>query len=434
MNRPGKSIRFSIGVLLMFNNTVRKIKQFTGDGVIPPLSRDQIFSNENGSVQIKTTFINTFSFPIVVVLRNGIRHTVQPSAYGSVNPSFIVRQHITVFMSGWPDMDKFISALPINGYEFLKRFGQIWIEQKLKNVSYPMGGNMSRTIVVDYPVNVQDFYECSAMYHRAGDVVLSRLDLLQSPPHPFHPDAAGFVKTNIDQIDTEANHTLIQLELIQEEKALSARYISVSNKVFTIFPKTDLKKKEGVYITYSEVDPLDESKMRAVQEFYTLEEAEKKLGVHKTPEEALSAGDINAARKQELAKLEHDNHVMKREFETFKLSEAEKTSAREREIQELEHKNKLRIHELTVAKDEAEFNRKIAEENFARLRMETKFISDKQMLELKDYAEQKSLGRRDYYEERSSARKDSTDMIKAIPALIASVGGFFLLISKTTAT
>ena len=416
----------------MFNNTVsNKLKQHTGDGVLPPLSRDQIYSSDNGSVIVKTTFVNTFSFPIVVVHRNGIRHTVQPSAYGSTHPSFTVRMHITVLMDGWQDMDKFVSALPINGYEFLKRFGQLWIEQKLRGVAHPYSGNMSRTIVVDYPVTVQDFYECSTMYHRASDMLLSRLDILQTPPHPFHPDAAEFVKTGLDQIDTEAKSTLVQIELIQEQTALSARYVSMSNKVFTIFPKTDIRRKEGIYLTYSESDPLDESRMRAVQEYYTLDDAEKKLNVHKTPEEALSAGDINIARKQELAQLEHDSQVMRRELEATKLRASEHIAKQEREFRDLEHKQKLKLHELQTAKEESDFNRRIAEENLTKLRAETKHYLDERMIMLKDYSERQSLGRKDYYDERSAARKDSTDMIKAIPALIASVGGFFYLVAKT---
>ena len=281
----------------MFNNTAVDIFQHEGDGHLAACGPDDIKEVFVGPVQFKTTFINSLSYSLTVVDRNGMRHVVPPVKGYRFQPCFIIRQHITFDASCWDTIDTFLSGLPENKYHLIQKIKAEWDIRKQNSISNNYHNRICRVIIIDHVIEAKDFFDRSSVYHRGRDMIVSKLDILSAPPHPYHPDAARMSRIPYDQHDTDPTaNACIQFEMIEGDVPLVPRYVAISNKVFIVHPKKDIRRPPGVYVTTLERDPLDLARPRATQKTYSLEEMESELNLYRTPEEALAAGALHEQR------------------------------------------------------------------------------------------------------------------------------------------
>ena len=426
----------------MFNNTAVDIYQHNGDGYLPGCGPEDIKELFVGPVQFKTTFINSLSYPITVVDRTGIRHVVPPVKNYRFGPSFIIRLHITFDSSSWDTFDTFLSGLPENKYHLVQKIKAEWEVRKQQGVSTHLHNRVCRVIIIDHVIEPKDFFDRTSVYHRGRDLIISKLDILSAPPHPFHPDAARMSRIPYDQHDSDPTaNACVQFEMIEGDKPLVPRYLAISNKVFIVHPKKDIRRPPGVYVTTLERDPLDPSRPRAIQKTYSLEEMESELNLYRTPEEALAAGDIKTVRKEELEKLEHTNHVLKKALESTKIGNDQTIREMEHQhrVTQLELQNKLSQSDavLKTLTEQHEREKLILRENAERqqhlLNERAIFLKDQldaRAVVRKDTYDDRSHHRKDYYEERSSERKDSSEVVKFLPAILIGIGGLITLAVK----
>ena len=152
-----------------------------------------------------------------------------------------------------------------------------------------------------------------------------------------------------------------------------------------------------------ETNVLNETGFSLVQKKYGFEEAQEILGIYKSKEEAVNAGDLKLARREELARLEHDNSVIKQEYLNLKTT-------LDAEISKREHESKLQLLEAQRTID--------------------KLTREKQ--EVEHFREMERTVRKEAYENRSLERKDVSEIIKFLPFVIMTIGALIAAFNKSS--
>ena len=168
-----------------------------------------------------------------------------------------------------------------------------------------------------------------------------------------------------------------------------------------IRPVKDENRVSGGYLFIQNTIPGLEN---AVSERVELDQLEEKLGLYKTEEDAITAGNSQILFTNKITELQRQ------------ISEDNLKITQTKNEYELELLNaKRKMTEL-----EAELRDKKLEEEKLKLEFEkTRRTYDETIMKLKEEAERKKYEREDYYDEKSHRRKESTEYIKMLPALIS---------------
>jgi hypothetical protein len=237
---------------------------------------------------------------------------------------------------------------------------------------------------------------------KGGSLYLYELDLLVSTLNdcytPFHPfSEVGY--RNIMMMNEEASNTVedfgFSIKIVDSAGIFGDRFINISGMVFRIKTRYYYDGlMDGVYFVSSPESHgnIVTGKPNSIK--YTFEEADEKLKLYRSQEEAETLGDVEAQRDKELKKLsievkERDMQIKKEKIEF----------EHQMELNRRELENEFFEKELQYKKDEME--------------------RDIEIKRLKARLEEESFKRKDYYEERNHQRKDTTESLKYIPALLA---------------
>lgn len=233
----------------------------------------------------------------------------------------------------------------------------------------------------------------NVFYHDGLDAVLLYGDNDFPYSHPY-----SLIGQKEDMIahgeEIKAKYGFVfSVEIIDNLGKYGERYVSICNSVYKIEAKADNNKPDGIYIV-SNVPTVGRKSIDAVQiDVYAFEDAEKRLGLYRSYEEAASNGDLAAARKREIVELEHQVALAKQEALLQKIKSDEMSAERDRVMRDLEHERTL--------------HRQSTEDLRAR---------QEQILEME------RMRQREHYEQRSSDRKDSSEMIKFLPIILTAIG------------
>lgn len=430
----------------MFNNTVDNVPLVGGFAELAAITKRGNADISDGPVSFNISYINHLGYPVTVVNRQGFRHVVPVSGSTSREAVFRVRIKIAVTVAGFQDLKVFMSSLPEGKYKIMHDIKGVWETQsKIKHY----GTIPYMSFVVDYVIEPKAFFDTTSVYHRDSDCVISRLDILGAPAHPYHPDAAVLDRSAFDPESNSSSNACIQFELIEDpDHPMAPRYVCISNRAFKITPKRDVRRAPGLYVTSLSKDPENHARTRAVQEVYNFEEMEKELGIFLTAEEAMTAGDLKSVRQERLAELEHQTALVRRELENQKSVTEQLRLEREEESRRIEHE---RRQENLAA--ETALNRQIAEnklisEAAEQLKAEIKLNVDRleservQRMALfkenmairdllrKDHYDSVSLQRKDSYDDQSTKRKDYSELLKFLPVAIIGIGALVTAVSK----
>jgi hypothetical protein len=258
-------------------------------------------------------------------------------------------------------------------------------------------------LVLDYPVSYDQLRaNGGTIYHHELDCVISILPIEYAPQHPFSNSAkeANSIQSNLVHQDNKCFG--YSVELIDSAKRYGDRYLNIGNKVYRVTTKTDGSRKDGIYVVSNNpvTGKFDVTDVKV--NYFTFEEAQEKVGLFKTHEEALNLGDVSLAKKMEMAALEQTLLAMKHETQIAKQS-----------------------HELEIIEKNKELK---------RLEMEASRHAQV-MLEMKERVDIVSALERqrikDHFEDTSHSRKEQTEIIKWIPAMIIGAGAICTAIAST---
>jgi hypothetical protein len=264
---------------------------------------------------------------------------------------------------------------------------------------------------IQYGITKEDLYrKGNALYVSNLDLVVTLLKGEHTPLHPF--SESGIRNRLIEQTEevNEVGGFGYRIDIVDNEEQFGARYININNEVFKIHPQVDRTRRNGVYRISSGPVTGDVPFTPPVSAYYSFEEAEEKLGLYKTHNEAKTLGDVMAARKKELDEYALDIREEEQRLKQEKLR-------REEEFEQF--KRKLERERLQEEED-----RKLREQWFKReeqAMLERQTHLKAEIAELEHSRTLASMGRKDYYEERSYARKDSSELVKFVPMLIGGL-------------
>lgn len=253
------------------------------------------------------------------------------------------------------------------------------------------------SIVMEYIVTLEELiaYQKSVYFHQV-DIVVSLLDE-GMPDHPYSERnvaervarESGAVKLLEQNQATFAYGIMI----VDNQQRLNKRYINIQGIVYRVDPVVDATKKDGVWLTTNgtidEELPVGETKGI----YYELAEAEKKLGLYKTYEEALTCGDQTLITKREATEREMELTLEKNRLLTIKNDFEIAAAEREAKIKELEDRCKMSALELAAKQ---------------------------KMFELEN--DTFKLQQKNYYDKINQDRKNNGEVIKILPTIIVGIG------------
>lgn len=394
-----------------------------GNITVSAASNEDIVNQKHyGPISIKTSFINYLNFDVVVVMRNGLRHTV-PFTPVQGGKAFIIRTEYTIRSEAFKDVENVMTVTDDISMTEMQAIREGYYNANNK-------GHTPRNIFyTDTKIDIDSFSSGSDIYITDKDISLSRKKLLEAVPHPFSNNT-NVIKKYEDMCNLSDGYNF-HIEIVDNENQLGKRFIYTAGKIYEVNNIKDISRQTGVYYGTSKLN--NDGSIYIDKEYFTIKEAEEKLGLYKSMEEAMSGGDLTTAKAIELQKLKNKeleyNLVLDRSKNEYRAMTEEYKANTEKikgdyTIKEMAAKAELAEKEAIIKDAERKYS---ALENAFKIE---KMHSDARMTALKEkYDTQKTI-RDDHYEQRSYERKDSSDFIKQLPALVVSVATLITLFIK----
>lgn len=255
-------------------------------------------------------------------------------------------------------------------------------------------------LVIDYSISVPELMRYGGtVYFHEVDLLVSVLSQDEAPLHPYsekghHQSAAVDHK----HANGRFGYTI---EIVDNLGEIGERYVNLNGRVFKITPKEDARKADGVYVSWSNAVTGKTSVPQTNRRRYDVAEAEAEFKLYRTYAEALNFGDEATTRKEELARLQHDNQVAQQAL--------------------LNQKSDAESRNLQLQTDLTEITQR-----YELLKLERDNLIGQQQAEMK----RKEMITKDHYEERSYVRKDSSEVVKVLPAIIVGLGAVIMAVGK----
>lgn len=356
--------------------------------------------------RVSTFFINNTPNDITVVFRNNLAQTFEknanlPPAQNKTSKSFVIR---TVYsFKGALNITKMINRIQ----EFRKMSNMDNGELEIIYATLFNAFNSNRNCT-NVAVAI-DRYIDSTAFNNHNNVYLTDVDLLLQKGmydpnivHPFSTDGAILNKYKHQLSDQLVSGVFV--ELIDNDNSITNRYIYLAKQLFSVPTKKDKSRKDGVYFTNVNHNALGD--LTIDPQHYSFEDAEQKVGLYRTQEEALTHGNPEFACKAEWEQKQKELLEAKRELELLRNDLKIKEMNRQEELDRLKHDQEIKNNAM--------------KEKMAKL--EEKAAKRKRKYdELKEKMEQKRDERKDQFEEKSQVRKNVLELIKYVPVVLIAV-------------
>lgn len=275
-------------------------------------------------------------------------------------------------------------------------------------------------ITMDYFISLEDLRNSQAIHDKSTGytVTVNNKHLIVNNPESKDSETQG----EVDEYITNRPNGLL-FEIVDNTDTIKERFIFSGNQVIKIPVIKSVSRESGLYVT--SVRDFGNDKSETITTPFILStqdggakfaEGEKKYGLFRTREEALTHGhpeNISNSRMEEMVQqtkiMEQQTKVMEHEHKRQVLQwDAEK-------------RNMVMEHEAAMNRIAMDHKQQLnALETQAKAR-------DEEIARLKDEIEKRKVVRNDYYESRSSERKDNSELIKYVPALLIGALGVFAL-------
>lgn len=384
----------------MINNVSKTLKVVHVKPIQACITRKEVQETECGPVETIVRYFNYLPNDVTIVERSGFRHVVASRIGSTNNPGkqqFIIRTEIRIRTEASVTIRKLLSQTDARFNYDISLIKEIFLDK------HTGSWNCGSVITIDHCITQDTMVENGgSIYCKPKDLVISTINPYKAPSHPFCEDTIEDFYYPFRITDSiHKGSPAFRIEIIDNDNEIGNRYTYVFGDLVEITPKIDNRRQSGVYLSYVRKDLTEETGYTIDQKRFEFSELESALGIFKTKEEARAAGDVSTARKEELARKEHENAVLKQELLTSKAN-LDKIE-HERAMEKIENQKKL--DDLDARRREAEFQRDMRREE-----------------------------RKDDYDRRSSERKDFSEMMKFLPYLVIAVGGIVAAFAKTTSS
>jgi hypothetical protein len=377
------------------NNLHQLAPSHFGNTEITPVGMGPHHLGYGSPVSVHIYYFNYLPTAVTVGWRSGLQFTLAPQP-SMTEKRLIVRVKLEFTAGVKGDIIRYLSTVDQSSTAELRAMRDA-LQTQLAQQGNNYGGP---TFVLDYPITLEELrnYGGTVYYHDL-DCLLSILAPDQVPPHPYSNTGRHeqLVQTHADNLKGAGFG--YSIDIVDSLGRHGDRFINIGGKVYKIHAARDTSRRDGIYIVSNApvVGATDVSEPEV--KLYPFEGAEETLGIFRTAEEAATLGDLSTARKRELATIEHELQINKKN------------------LQEVTQR-----HELEMADKNKEIERlKVQAEH-------DKF--DLERLKNRDELERQRM--KDFYDDRAYSRKDSSEALKMIPALIVGLGAIAMAIKAWT--
>jgi hypothetical protein len=277
------------------------------------------------------------------------------------------------------------------------------------------------SVHIDRTILVDDLIRDSHCY-----VAISDLMIYQGLYHAdmVHPYSVKARSTGLYEDINPAGVGLgITIELIDNEDSVAARYMSIAGRIYEVPVYKDVERPSGVYMT-------DNHKGQTHLSYTALADIGGGLGMHRSIEEAMTAGNVELTQKSQLKELEHVAN-------TSKIAAIHAVAESKSSMLKLQADHDA--HNLTIKR---EFE--VLVDRLKRSGEEQRLQHEEAMLQIRRTSEESKLkyddeNRRierersrtkDEYERVSYDRKNSYEGLKTAGLLLASGLSIFAILQK----
>ncbi len=390
-------------------NSIRPQRNFRTQVVAVPSGVEEL---DPGTAELGFQFINYLHRPVTVLTRTGLRIIIpyrpnlrptpkvgkKPTPLDT-SPRFIIRAKITANHDVILDTTELSNDL---GHVTSIEAQAIMDSVQLTEDKFARG--VRKSAWVEYHIPAEDFdAHGGVLFLQNIDLQVSVLDQASTAPHPMshlgqrNRDAYGFKE------DMAPKGVFYGVYIRDRDRQHGPRYININGVVYGVPIIDDSEnERDGVYQITCGRTTSDFVPRRVLTEFYTFEEADAKLGLYQTYQEALALGN-----PQEKFKREYDER--RQALTLQELEFREERAAAERETELLRDRMRRALMEYEhEAKRVDQLNRLIASELERR---DQNFRREMQIL-------------KEISEARGHERRESMEILKLIPTVIATVATY----------
>jgi hypothetical protein len=156
-------------------------------------------------------------------------------------------------------------------------------------------------VILDCVVKEERLEEHRSLYIANRDIVVTLDHPSQAPDHPH--SYSVLLQERYQEMAKTIHGLTFSIELIDNEHQIGERFIYLAKQLLQLKPRVDPLRASGVYVGITDQDQYGKPIINVGR--FELEEAEEKLGLFKTREEAISGGDVKTLRQEQVAEMNH---------------------------------------------------------------------------------------------------------------------------------
>lgn len=361
-----------------------------------------------------TTYIsNSTNSPITVLSRNNLPITYPALSGGNQRDSKLSVRTTYRFRS-YPVILDTIN----NIQKYMKSYGSKNAELDLILTTllkvYNNTGNTNRQaeVTVEHSYSWVELQEKKKLYCPSTDLFISLGNYHHELVHPFSREGSAY--SEYYNFVENKKVSGIFIELIDNDNEINDRYLFAGKEVIKVEVHKDGQRPSGVYYTSASNNKLNETHVTPLYMSFT--EAEEKIGLYKSKEEAISGGNPELLLKKSLQCMDADIEEVRKENALLKETTRKDEILREAEISKLKYDQDIIKAKLDA--DIASMNGKLE-------------TAKRENAMLAAQLEAKSSVSKDHYESRSYERKDNSDIIKTAAVCVTAAIGIFAIYAKT---
>lgn len=247
----------------------------------------QLMMNKGG-IEITMSFFNGTGRPIYIIDRSGLRFKIPASEQYRTN-EVIIRKHYAIPRSALADMQRIITTTDLLHDDY----------PELALFSEAMGAITNRSInqkiIIDTVVPIADITN-DGVYISNADLVVTMEGTERKVRHPF--SKPKMTEERYESLRSEYKGFGTFIEIIDNNNTIGDRFILIAKETRQISPRKDITRESGIYLV-----TIDENSTTSLH--YKFEQAEE-IGLYRTKEDALSAGNAGALLDHSIAQLTHE--------------------------------------------------------------------------------------------------------------------------------
>jgi hypothetical protein len=359
------------------------------------------------SFENRTVLINNLAKKIGVGTRDGVKFDLPPSN-NLCKPALIVRTTISVSEMVYQSIVEQLIKSGVDNDEQLRLISNQW---RLDDPSSYKNFNGLHKVHLEYHVCAQSLKKYGGtLYVREIDMVVSIHGASRIGYHPYSRE--GLLRKHLaesegeEKCKTPKSKFNIELECIDNLGQIGTKYIQIGDKTHVLPTNLDPERPDGIYAVFTKpVESALEKPVTVCDYFEDLEKFDlfKLYDSYDVARVAALAGDDKAAQ----IKINEMNTRLIESQNRLELA----TGAAERVKAEFDLFQQKTQHDL----DRAAHDRRVLEMEIEKTREER--IRDKE---------------RDVHDAVSTNRKNTTELLKAIPALLLAILGIVSIFAKSS--